>query len=286
MACPTRHCRSRRLCRRPAGRFRTPRGSPTVSVPTRRATAAADHRLGRLVLRLADPPPVPALDQPLPGVGTCRHRRDPRWPGLGARAATARWRALVSARCMRCSARIARPDTSSPHPSRSGDRVGVDDTQIHPGDPGRVRFEAGRVGGDRDLGGHIQVQPATVMQQGDRPDLLGRVRDRPGQPQPQRRTAARDRHPHPAPLGVEGERAVVVAHRHHEPPPPRKPGLDIAGLAFRRAANHASEYRRNTDRAPTVSSSPNVPGPDAAQFPAQLLIGRPTAGRGAATATG
>ncbi|WP_130330914.1 hypothetical protein [Micromonospora kangleipakensis] len=30
------------------------------------------------------------------------------------------------------------------------------------------------------------------------------------------------------------------------------------------AANHASENRRNTDRAPTESSSPNVPGPDVA----------------------
>jgi hypothetical protein len=29
-------------------------------------------------------------------------------------------------------------------------------------------------------------------------------------------------------------------------------------------ANQASEYLRKTDRAPTLSSSPNVPGPDAA----------------------
>ncbi|MFI6230902.1 hypothetical protein ACIBCR_26740 [Micromonospora echinospora] len=29
------------------------------------------------------------------------------------------------------------------------------------------------------------------------------------------------------------------------------------------AANHASENRRNTDRPPVESNSPNVPGPDA-----------------------
>jgi hypothetical protein len=39
-----------------------------------------------------------------------------------------------------------------------------------------------------------------------------------------------------------------------------------ASPALRRAAaaNQASEYRRSTDLAPTLSSSPKVPGPDAA----------------------
>ncbi|SCL38310.1 hypothetical protein GA0070624_6171 [Micromonospora rhizosphaerae] len=36
---PICHCRSRRLCRRPAGRSSTPRGSPTCSTPTRWRTA-------------------------------------------------------------------------------------------------------------------------------------------------------------------------------------------------------------------------------------------------------
>jgi hypothetical protein len=114
--CPTRQSRVRWLCRRPDFRCSTPRGSPTARVPircsraqmmtysaascwawrTRRACRACVFRSLRRCLR---------------------HRRDPRCPGFGARPAAARERPLRSLRCCRHSARIARPDTSSPCPS-------------------------------------------------------------------------------------------------------------------------------------------------------------------------
>ena len=87
-------------------------------------------------------------------------------------------------------------------PVGAGDRVGVDDPEIHPGHPGRIRFLTGRVDRDRDLGGDVEEQPATLAQQGDRPDLLGRVRHLPGQAHPQRWPAGGGRDPHPRPSRV------------------------------------------------------------------------------------
>jgi hypothetical protein len=114
--CPTRQSRVRWLCLRPALRVSTPRGSPTARVPTRCSTAQAMTWLAascwawrtRRACRAAA---VRSLRR------CWRQRRDPRCPGLGARAAAARERPLRSRRCCRHSARIARPDTSSPCPS-------------------------------------------------------------------------------------------------------------------------------------------------------------------------
>ena len=59
-----------------------------------------------------------------------------------------------------------------------GGGVGVDDAQVHPSHPARIRLRARRVNGGRDLGGDIGPQSARVIQQRDRPDLawwVGRV---------------------------------------------------------------------------------------------------------------
>jgi hypothetical protein len=46
--------------------------------------------------------------------------------------------------------------------ARSGDCVGVDDAQVHPRDPARVRPGPVRVGRDRNFRGHVHVQPPGV----------------------------------------------------------------------------------------------------------------------------
>lgn len=56
-----------------------------------------DHLFGRFVLGLADPAPVADLGLALAG-RYLRQRRDPTWPGLGVRWATARRRCLASRR--------------------------------------------------------------------------------------------------------------------------------------------------------------------------------------------
>ena len=81
----------------------------------------------------------------------------------------------------------------------------------------------------RDLGGDIHPQPAGVIHQRHRPDLLFGVGQVPVQPHPQRRAAAGDRQPRPS--AGEGEGAVIPADRHQRPPPPREPRRPIAVLA-------------------------------------------------------
>jgi hypothetical protein len=102
---------TRRFWRRPEWRWAMPLGSPTTKVPTPCAPAQAmtsvaaswciwctRRRCLASALRWA--------------ARSLRHRREPRWPRRGALAAMARERALVSARCRRSSARIARPETN------------------------------------------------------------------------------------------------------------------------------------------------------------------------------
>ena len=88
------------------------------------------------------------------------------------------------------------------------DRVGVDDAKVHPGHPPWVQI----VVIDGDGGGDGQPQPSSIGHQGDRPDLVGRVGKRAGQPHPQRRTASSHRQPHPPAVRLEG--AVAEADRH------------------------------------------------------------------------
>jgi hypothetical protein len=87
-----------------------------------------------------------------------------------------------------------------------GDRVGVDDPKIHPGDAARVKITV--LHGDG--GGNRQPQAPSILKQRDRPDRLHRVRDRSGQPHPQRRLSLGDRQPHSLALDHEG--ALVEPH--------------------------------------------------------------------------
>jgi hypothetical protein len=81
----------------------------------------------------------------------------------------------------------------------------------------------------RDGSGDRQPQPTAIGQQRDRLDLLGRVRQRAGQPHPQRRSSLCNRQPHP--LAVDGEGAVVVADRDQGVFALREPGVLLAGPA-------------------------------------------------------
>jgi hypothetical protein len=73
-------------------------------------------------------------------------------------------------------------------------------------------------------------QPPAIGQQGDRPDLLARVRDWAGQPYPQLRPTSGDRQPHPLSLHLEG--AVVATDWDQGTLAPREPGLLSLTAAF------------------------------------------------------
>jgi len=107
------------------------------------------------------------------------------------------------------------PGHQQPITPRPGDGERVDDSQVHPGGPRRVRLLPQGAGGDGDLGGHVRVQATVGMAEGNRPDLTGRVGDVPVQPRDQRRAASCGGQPqHPA---VQGEGAVVETCRHDTP---------------------------------------------------------------------
>jgi hypothetical protein len=104
--------------------------------------------------------------------------------------------------------------------------------------------------------GDGQPQPTCVMQQGDRPQRLDRVWDWASQAHPQVRTILGDLQPHP--LAFNQEHPVV------EPTGRRarlRRGKPARWPLLRRlaASNQASAYRRSTDRAPLIESSPEVP---------------------------
>jgi hypothetical protein len=104
-------------------------------------------------------------------------------------------------------------------------RVGVDDPQVHPSNPARHRFLPGAVCSDRDLSGDICPQASPVIQQRDRPYLLGWVGEVPIQAHAQRSaTACHGEVQHPT---VETERAVIPAHRKYRAPTAREPGLAV-----------------------------------------------------------
>ena len=95
--CLIRQSRSRLPCTRPAASRRTPRGSPAISVPARCFTAQSTTDLAASCwawrTRRAWRAPAACWRR-----RCCRHRRDPRCPGFGARRAAARVRALLSRR--------------------------------------------------------------------------------------------------------------------------------------------------------------------------------------------
>ena len=189
--CPTRQSRVLWLCRRPAFRCRTPRGSPTARVPilcriaqvmtslaascwacvTRRACRASAFRSRAGASATAVTPAVPAG-----GAG-----------GGGPAAA------LAVAQVLAALGADGPPGHQQPLPVRAGDGIRVDDAQVDPGRPGRVRGLPVGVPRDGDLGGHVGVQAARVEAEGHRPDLARRVGEVAVEPDRQRRAASRDR---------------------------------------------------------------------------------------------
>ena len=215
------------------------------------------------MLGLADPPPVPRLDQALaaPVVPP-----PPRafLPGLG-RTAGHRLAAGFACRPGASGARRGSPAPTPAAPRRPGPATAYG--WMMPRSTPATRAGSGScpagIAGDRHLGGDIHPQPPGVVEQRHRPDLFWRVGQVPVQPHPQRRAAAGDRDPQPPARQREG--AVVPAQRHQRPPPPREPRPlhRRPGGAWRRRTRH-----RNSGAAPTARprclTPRNVPGPDAA----------------------
>ena len=267
--CPTRQARTRWLCRRPASRPSTPRGSPTASVPIRCCTAQPMTVLAGLVLGLAHPPPVPRLHlllaapeppppprPPLPRPGRPPRHRPAAGPGLTQVLA-----ALGADRP---------PGHQQQLPARPRRRIRVDDPQVDPGDPARIRPLPGRIGRDRNLRGHIQPQPARLAQHRHRPDLIGRIRRITVQPDHQRRTPPRHRQPQHPP--VQPERARIPAHRDQAPAAPREPRRGIprpASLSRREPRiGIPAQHRPGTYGVQLPERARTGPG----QLAAQLLI--------------
>jgi hypothetical protein len=157
----------------------------------------------------------------------------------------------------------------------AGDGERVDDPQIDPGHPAGIGFLTGRVGGDGEFGGHVQVQPAVDEQQCHCPDRLGWVGHRPVETDKQRRTSPGRRKPYRA--AGQGEGAVVPADRHQRASPPRithleRPGL-TSGSSRKPGVGVPAQHRPGTRAVQLAEHAGSGLGQQAAQF----LI--PAAGR-------
>jgi hypothetical protein len=125
-----------------------------------------NYGLGGFVLGLPDPAPVPCLGGPLAAPELPPPSR-PAPPSLrcppGGRPAAGPGVAQVLA--------ALSPDRPPGHqqelPVRVGRSVRVDDPQVHPRYPARIRSLPFRVCGDWYLRGHIDVQPSRFAQQSD-----------------------------------------------------------------------------------------------------------------------
>jgi len=215
---------------------------PLVVPPTRRnvqhAAGIADgqgadppvngpgnDRCGGLVLGLADPPPVPRLHHALAAPVVPPPPRPP-LPGLGGAVGHRPGAGLGVGQVHPILGADRPPRHQQPRAAGPDHGIRVDDPQIHPRHPARVRLLPSRVAGDRHLGSDIDPQPPGVVQQSDRPDLFWRVGQVPVQPHPQRRAAAGGWDPQPP--ARQRERAVIPAQWHQRPPPPREPRRRIA----------------------------------------------------------
>ena len=160
-----------------------------------------DDRFGGLVLGLADAAAVPALDQAGPVTGLTPPPRPP-LPRLRCPAG-GRSPPLFGVGQVHPVFGADRPaGDQQALVVGAGDGVGVDDAEVDPGDPPRVRRHTVLVDGDWDLGGDLDPEPAAVGEQGHRSDLRHRVGHGPVQAQLQRCTACCGRHPQPRPSRV------------------------------------------------------------------------------------
>jgi hypothetical protein len=168
---------------------------PACSALSARADCPADDHGGGFVLGLGHPAPVPRLDPALAAAVLAPAPRSALTRlGSAAGSRPAAGLGVVVVLAVLSADRPPRHQQTLRIPP--GDRIRVDDPQVHPGDPAGIGFLPGRVGGDRHFRGHLHPQPPRVEQQGDRTDPLGRLRH----------------------VAVQAERAVIPAHRHHPPP--------------------------------------------------------------------
>jgi hypothetical protein len=162
----------------------------------------ADDHGGGFVLGLGNPAPVPRLG---PALGPPVLAPAPRSPltrlgsPAGSRPAAGLGVVVVLA--------VLSADRPPRHQQtlriRPGDRIRVDDPQIHPGHPGGIGFLPGRVGGDRHFRGHLDPQPPRVEQQGGR------------WPRVSRSPARAVRY---TTFGEFGSRCLGMLQAHHHPP--------------------------------------------------------------------
>ena len=229
----------------------------------------ADDGPGRFVLGLPHPPPVPGLGSPLeapvlpppPRPPLPRLRRPPRH---GAAAGPGITQVLAALRADRP------PRHQQQLPVRSGGGIRVDDPQVHPGHPARIRGLAVRIRCDRDLRGHLCPEPARLAQHGHRADLGRRVGRVPVQPHQQRRAAPRHRQPQPPP--VQRERARIPAHRHQAPAAPREPRCLITGRTALGGGEPGVRIPAQHRPGPRAVQLPERARARARQLPAQLPI--------------
>ena len=154
----------------------------------------------------------------------------------------------------------------------AGDRVRMDDPQIHAGDPARVRALTGGIGGDGQFGGDLQAQSSVLVEQGHRPHPVRRVGNVAVQTQPQRCAAGSGTQPQPS--AVQSEGAVVPAHRHQPASAPRKPHQLVPGLtAFRRREPRIRKPAQHRPGTRAVKLTERA-RPGRRQLPTQLLITR------------
>ena len=261
--CPTRQSRVRWLCRRPALRSSTPRGSPTARVPIRCPTAQVMTSLAAScwacrTRRGGGPRPSARCG------GAARHRRDPRCPRLRRPRRGGPGAALAVPQVLTALGADRPPGHQQPLTVRTRGGVGVDDAQVDPGDrgPGPGPARPGRLATGTSAVTSAYSRPASIAQR-HRPDLTRRVGDVPVQADGQRRAAFRDRDPqHSARPGVN----VPVYQRTGTRPRLRRGYRAVSSPSLRRLAvgePGVAVTAQHRPRAHVLSSSPNVPGPDA-----------------------
>ena len=142
------------------------------------ADREVDDPAGRLVVGLVDPAAVTALDPSSAGSIAPPAARA-MLPRFGCPPGGLRLTGLLIAQVQEA--------LGSDRPARYqqacllGDhRERVDDAKVYPGQPTRVQV----VLVDGHGGGDGQPEPPTIGHQGHRPDLVGSIRERPGQPYP------------------------------------------------------------------------------------------------------
>jgi hypothetical protein len=191
-----------------------------------------DQDLGGLVLRLPDPPLVSGRRLSLAAAVSPPAPR-PALPGLGCSPTSDAGAGLRVAQVLTALGADRAPRHQQQLPVRPGCGIRVNDPQVDPGQPVRIRCLFFRVSGDRYLCSHIDPEPASLAKQGDRPDLVRWVRWVSVQPHYNGRAASRCRQPQHSP--PQPERARIPADRDQRPPTPREPcGLVSFLAAFRR----------------------------------------------------